>query len=594
MQHIACWTQESSPNDSLSIIRELALSHCREGGNQGKRIADYIISGDFLSVCDFDMDYDGISAYAAGNCRQALAFFSKYAGLSLGTDRRETAKSKFREAESACAVTNDIFRQRDQGSFLLEPWVESALYRASQKISRVLGDVPSPAQLKLRFGPGATTLTKKSAASSVEKLQAGFSCSEDLLPSAAMWIEELPHLLELHGGYEYSRLSDRELCTRVPVRLTHGIVEFVPKNAKTHRSIIKEGSLNTLVQLALGDWMVKRMARFGLDLTDQSRNQQYAREGSLSGNLATLDLSSASDTISSGIVSTLLPLDWDVLLSAARSSTVLMDGEELKLEKFSSMGNGFTFPLETLIFWALCSSICENDDVVSVYGDDIIVPVERVTQVIRLLEVCGFSINMEKSYWTGPFRESCGADYLRGIDIRPYYQKNLVSPAELFRLHNFYARHCDSERADFVKSLLNPSLCIYGPDGFGDGHLLGDWIPRRHKRWDTHGYGGVLFDTFTLIGRRDERALRPGDRVLPLYSIYLRDEGNPVLSELEPRSLDALPGFLGRNRKFQTRELGLPIPERKSPVDGALIKCPSTPGTLGYKRISIYTLATGG
>lgn len=591
MRHIAFWTQEGTPDESLQFITDLALSHAHEGGAQGKRIAGYIASGDFLSVCDFDLDYSDCSAWEARNCRQAIGFFKKYEPLDLGRDRRTAAIEKFKETEVACTQTNDIFRQRAQGSFSLEPWVESVLHRAQHKIARVLGDVPTPEDLKYHFGPGATTLTKKRYASTVEKLQAGISCSEDLLPLAARLLQEMPHLTSLHSAGSYCRLDDSSEWDSTTVFVTPGIVDFVPKDAKILRTIIKEGSLNTMIQLSIGDYMTKRLAAFGTDLRDQTVNQRHALRGSLDGSLATLDLSSASDTISTELVYNLLPIDWALLLDHARSSTVLLDGEPLALEKFSSMGNGFTFPLESLIFWALSSSAAD-DGFASVYGDDIVVSTPSVTKVMRLLEICGFTINVKKSYWTGPFRESCGVDYLRGIDIRPYYQKKLLSPVELFRLHNFYVRNGDTARADLVRDELNPCFHIYGPDGFGDGHLIGDWLPRFHKKRFTHGYGGALFDTFVLKGVRDFRALRPGDRVLPLYTIYRREAGESVLPEIEPRDLGALAGYLGRLRKFQSAYAPEPMPERVSPVCGSVFKTPSYPGTDGYKRVSIYTFDT--
>jgi hypothetical protein len=88
------------------------------------------------------------------------------------------------------------------------------------------------------------------------------------------------------------------------------------------------------------------------------------------------------------------------------------------------MGNGYTFELETLIFVLL--SICACDEVgvsskdVSVYGDDIIIPVEAYDVLKEVLETCGFTINEDKSYHEGPFRESCGEDYFRGINVRPF------------------------------------------------------------------------------------------------------------------------------------------------------------------------------
>lgn len=615
MRRIACWTQESKPDESLSFITKLALSHAAEGGEQGKRIASCIASGDFLSLCDFDLDYEAASIGEARNCRQALAYFTKYEPLDLGRDRRAAAITKFRESEVACRETNTLFKMRAQGSFSFEPWVEAVYYRAQQKIARVLGDVPSFTDLRFRFGPGATTLTKKSKASVVEKLQSTLTCSEDLLPHLPEMLAEMPHLTDLHGSHPFcTRLECEDgfwvrEWLHVPVVVTNGIVDFVPKDAKTLRTIIKEGSLNTMIQAALGDHMAKRLAAFGIDIKDQARNQRLALLGSLDGSYATLDLSSASDTISTELVYQLLPVDWALLLDSARSSRVKLDGVEMKLEKFSSMGNGFTFPLETLIFWALASS-ASHDDWASVYGDDIIVstPAESscttvdgvpmtgaasVERVMRILEVSGFTLNKKKSFWTGSFRESCGADYIRGIDIRPVYQKKMVSPAELYRLHNYYWRRGDMDRANLVRDELNPCFANYGPDGYGDGHLLGDWLPRPHKKRITHGYGGALFDSFKLVGQRDDRALRPGDRVLPFYSTYICEDAYvSVLTEKRPTSLEALPGYLGRFRRFQSEYASEPIPERVSPVDGASIKEVPLPGTKGYKLVSIYTFNT--
>lgn len=590
MKHIAFWTETSSPDESLSFISKLALSHALEGGEQGKHIASCITSGDFLSLCDFDVDYETTSAWHASNCRQALAYFTKYAALDLGRDRRQVAIDQFKATEVACSQTNDIFRLRALGSFLLEPWVESVLFRAQQKIARILGDCPKFEDLRYRFGPGATTLTKKRNASVVEKLQAGISCSEDLAPYASRILSEMPHLAELHSTGVI--LEDEvKLVVSLDLIVNEGLVDFVPKNAKTHRTIIKEGSLNTMVQAALGDYMSDRLRAFGIDLSDQSVNQKWALKGSLDGSVATLDLSSASDTISTELVVDLLPYDWAAMLSVCRSSAVKLDGSTIQLEKFSSMGNGFTFPLESLIFWAL-SSAASEDNFASVYGDDIVVSTGSVARVIRVLEICGFTINTKKSFCSGSFRESCGADYIRGIDIRPVYQKKLISPMELFRLHNYYVRRGDEERANLIREQLNPSFHIFGPDNYGDGHLLGDWIPKRHKRWNSHGYGGVLFDTFKLSACRDKRALRKGDRVLPLYATYIRENGGSDVLDRRFDEVGSPSGFLRRLR-FQTRILGEPIPERVSAVDGSHVKCDSLPGTEGYHKVSIYTFDTG-
>lgn len=618
MKHIAFWTEKGTLDETIKLLTDLALAHARLGGAEGERIAGCIISGDFPSLCDFTLDYAKCTVWQAKQCRQSLGLLVKLESLPLGIDKKTVAVKKFEEAEARCAETNHVFELRAQGSFQFEPWVESALSRARTKIARVLGDVPGFGDLKYRFGPGATTLTKKSDASVVEKLQAGISCSENLLPYASRVLEEMPHLTSLHSVantsvlYDGTRewydnhvdeyelqLQDEEgfqdrqdrvkysvRVDHVPVSVTPGIVEFVPKNARTYRAIVKEGSLNTLVQLAFGDYISSRLSAFGLGIRDQSVNQDLARLGSIDGSYATLDLSSASDMIARAIVIELLPPDWAFALDCARSESVVLNGSTLVLEKFSSMGNGFTFPLETLIFWALSSSVAD-DGFASVYGDDIIVGGTSATRVMRLLEVCGFSINKEKSYWAGPFRESCGADYIKGMDIRPYYQKDLVGPVDLFRLHNFYVRQDEPDFAELVKAQINESLIIYGPDGFGDGHLLGVWTRRYSKKLRAGQYGGALFDTYKEVGRRDKRALRPGDRVLPVYTIYAREGGDRQMY----RSLAHLKASLPFDDvSLDSWVLPEPLPERVSPVDGVSYKMPSYPGTDGYKKVTIYTL----
>jgi hypothetical protein len=113
----------------------------------------------------------------------------------------------------------------------------------------------------------------------------------------------------------------------------------------------------------------------------------------------------------------------------------------LKYEKFSSMGNGYTFELETLIFWGLCMGVCRELELepsqVLVYGDDIVVPVAAYELLSEVLTFCGFTLNSKKSFGSGPFRESCGKDYFLGADVRPFFLKEIPYEIEtLFRLCN--------------------------------------------------------------------------------------------------------------------------------------------------------------
>lgn len=575
MRKIYAWNEEYTQNESIAIIRELALHHAHQGGTEGKRIAACITGDDYRTLCDWSLRYDAADCPAdIYHCRQALAFFQKSEFLDLGVDREAVAFGKFQVAESLCKTTNEIFRSWSRGGFCFPPAVESVFFRAQRKIAKILGDVPQLNQLRLRFGPGATTRTIKRKASVREKLQAGVSCSEELMPHSSNVMTELPHLANLLDT-RASEWKEVDPIALVPVEVTTGRLDFVPKNAKTYRATVVEPVLNGLVQLGINDYLNGRLQAFGIDLKDQTRNQRLALEGSLTGALATLDLSSASDTISRELVYHLLPVDWACFLDRYRTRKVSYKNIVINQEKFSSMGNGFTFPLESLIFYALTAACCEADETVSVFGDDIICPTARVPLVIQVLTASGFVVNNDKSYWTGPFRESCGADYFRGFDVRPYYQKKLVSPATLFVLHNYYVRTHQSDEAILVRSLLHEELQIFGPDGYGDGHLLGDWQPRPHKR--EFGYAGYVFDTFTLKNRRDIRPNQPGDSVLPHYQIYMR-ASTPVLKDLE---------YSGPLRKGPSalEEVSLPLSRTQCGTPSVVL-----PGSKGYKRISIYTL----
>jgi hypothetical protein len=216
----------------------------------------------------------------------------------------------------------------------------------------------------------------------------------------------------------FSRFKDR--CEFVD----YNKIVFVPKTAKVHRTIAVEPLLNGYVQKGIDLLMRKRLKRVGIDLADQTRNQELARQGSLETDdpYVTIDLSAASDSCATELCRFMLPLEWYDFLNATRSHRYKLNGKILHYQKFTSMGNGFCFPLETLIFASLCNVAYQEVGLApdySVYGDDIIVRKSVADRVLFLLRVCGFKANRDKTFLTGPFRESCGADWFSGEDVRP-------------------------------------------------------------------------------------------------------------------------------------------------------------------------------
>lgn len=519
------WDKPYALEESLKIQRDLALRHLSRLKQPPGDLVFYLTSGAWNEVLSYELDYNRDAEFCL-EVRQALAFFSKFEPLPLGIDKEAAAFEKFRESEDRCRETNRRLRSmRSANGLGLQSEIASVLHGAQRKIASMLGPVPSYGQLKFSFGPGANTTVKASRSSPRWKLGAGLVCSNELISSVDYLLSEVPNWVQLHC------VSEDDAFYKVDVSTACAKLQFVPKTAKTYRSICIEPILNSFAQKGIGGFLRGRLGRIGINLQDQTRNQTLACKGSVDSSLATVDLAAASDTISIEVVADLLPLDWYSFLSRFRTGRVEYNDETLILEKFSSMGNAFTFELETTIFWGLAVATCEflqlPTENVSVYGDDIIIPKDAFLLLRSVFEYLGFQINTAKSFVDGPFRESCGADWLLGLDIRPYYQKNLVSGETLFVLHNFYMRRFDQAMAAVVLEYIHPTLRIFGPDGYGDGHLIGSYEPRQHRRASTHGYSGVLFDTFTHKPRRNF-AKAKGDWVLPAYSIYVSSHDDIV------------------------------------------------------------------
>lgn len=365
------WDQEMTTNATTEVCTSIALRHLSLADcEDSRRVSALISAGDLLALCSYELDYAGISPQDAFHVRSALALFSKRSDLTIpGVDPEEAARLKFLETEELCRQTNELYRARASGKACLPPDVEAVFYRAQRIIARILGEVPRLADLRPRFGPGATTQVKKRDACPRNKLGKRIACSRDLMPLATVLMDQMPAwaLNAPHGPVQ---------APAYDVFLDVGKLGFALKNALIKRVTVTEPELNGVYQLPIGDGIADRLRRFGVDTRDQSRNQRLACVGSITGALATLDLSSASDTIAIEVVYDLLPVDWAHFLSRFRTGTIVMGKTQLKLQKFSSMGNGFTFPLETLIFYGLAYAASEDHGTtdVSVYGDDIIVP----------------------------------------------------------------------------------------------------------------------------------------------------------------------------------------------------------------------------
>lgn len=226
----------------------------------------------------------------------------------------------------------------------------------------------------------------------------------------------------------------------------------VGKNRQTNRTIATEPSGNMAIQLAIGVYIQMALKFVGLDIeTQEGKNKHLAWFGSITGLLCTIDLKSASDLISKELICLLWPRSWYDLFIVARSRVCTIgvtpaDRIDLKLRMMSTMGNGFTFPMMTMTLLALLYGYMRSQGDLNnkrvdysrmgVYGDDIICPVEYYTGFTELLHRMGLIVNVQKSYATGPFRESCGGDYHTGVDITPFYIESLSNDSEVYTAIN--------------------------------------------------------------------------------------------------------------------------------------------------------------
>lgn len=361
---------------------------------------------------------------------QLAALLSKYPFEDPEIDRDKVALSKFSKAERKCARMNKKFRLRRK---TVEP---SHMQYMRDFIISVIGYKPNLQAIFecCDFGPGSNVGVHGSDVSVLNKLDK-LTVTPAAKPVAEAALTHNKHYMDY-------LFSDTVMCSDGAIGYTpktpqvqmvqYNKIVCVPKNAKTHRTIAIEPSLNGFIQKGVDLTLRRSLFRIGVDLSRQDINQHLAYLGSRDNSYATIDLSSASDSISIELVKELLPPDWFAFLNCIRSpSYMLPDGSIKRYEKFCSMGNGFCFPLETLIFRAACGyamsrTYLTNDTQCHVYGDDIIVPKESALLVIDVLRDLGFRTNAEKTFIWGPFRESCGADYFNGKNVRPIYVKRVL------------------------------------------------------------------------------------------------------------------------------------------------------------------------
>jgi len=432
----------TSLNAYWAVIRKLSSSHEFPRQDEFRAAAAARDVPALLDLADYlsEQKYPDAYTHYVGNQIAALVRKFPFPGFEKQFKPEEVAFQKFLAAEQRCSRYNRLLAARAR---LGREKHSETFHRMREWIQYVLGPAPVLRDVfgECGFGPGAAIGTHGNATNGGRKLTGKWTCS----PSARSYFTAAVlsnafmrrALFPLHGGFSDGTSDPIAKAVRRCEIVLHNKIEFVPKTTRTFRSIAVEPLGNGFVQKGIDQVMRKRLKRIGLDLGLQAPNQEMARQGSLDDSPAgfcTIDLSSASDSISIELVRYLLPPAWFELLNALRSKSYEYNGVTRTYEKFCSMGNGFCFPLQTLLFAAAChASDCGRPNAdFRVYGDDIIVRQRQSEAVILLLRRMGFRENASKTHTSGPFRESCGADWFGGVDVRPY---NLDDPLDSIESH---------------------------------------------------------------------------------------------------------------------------------------------------------------
>lgn len=198
---------------------------------------------------------------------------------------------------------------------------------------------------------------------------------------------------------------------------------LVPKSWKIMRPITPLSNVGLYYSYGIGTAVADRLKDFGLNIRHlQDRHKRLARRFSATRSHVTADLSSASDSLTSAILNSVLPRPWYSALKATFIRQLNIDGHSFYTESVLPMGNGATFPVETLVFYCLIKAVgnlLRIPGVYSVYGDDLIYPTRLHPYIAEIFSDLGFGINADKTFVRSHFRESCGGDYYRGFDVRP-------------------------------------------------------------------------------------------------------------------------------------------------------------------------------
>lgn len=310
--------------------------------------------------------------------------------------------------------------------------------------------------------------------------------------------------------YLYSLSYPLSNCSEQPLDFVK--VVAVPKSYKAWRIIAEVPAYQQYLMQGIRKLAVRAADRskYGRYLVqdDQSINQDWAQLGSINQSYATLDLSAASDSIGQALAEKILPADWMVLLDGVNPPNINTNGKIVKRHIFQTSGNGTTFIFESIVFLAIAVAATEYYQLYTgesalhprTFGDDLIVDTKVYETVVDFLSLLGFKVNLDKSFASGFYRESCGSEWYCGLDLSSKYwpRKELLIP---------------STRKDYERCRSNANKSLVS------------LIALQHKLYayetvDSFLVAYIRFIAKSVYGLQEVTSSLPGSECDDLWEIY--------------------------------------------------------------------------
>lgn len=489
-------------------IRSIAACLYRELNTPlSLKLLNWLELGEYTSILRERVDpncYANAEDYFKDAC--AVNFLKKCVDVPTDVDPKLEAMKAWLRSEEQCYKTNLRFRKHIVNGPFEDPddvRIDGILRLVRTNFQKIVGNVPRDL-IGARHGPGSTISDRQKYSTLPDKISSRPTCSSKARCLLDLWVKTA-WFRELAN--EHPRNSDPSICDWEELL-------FVNKNALIKRGISLSPSINVFYQLGVSPWLRRSLRRTGIDLeTGQALHVQVARVASRDDSDVTVDVRSASDTLAYLVVQFLATPAWFEVLDTLRMGVSrLPNGELHRLQKFSAMGNGYTFELETCVFLSIAVTAMELVGLeprpgrnVFVYGDDIIVPKAASTLLLAMLKYFGFEPNLSKTFLQGKFRESCGGDFFSGIPVRAYCMEEFPKePQDWIKLANGlratalvgddgvwarpYLRKTWFKVLDQIPSHIRK---LRGPEWLGD-LLIHDSIPDAGKTDDGNCFNGHI------------------------------------------------------------------------------------------------------